>query len=179
MKYFRKMTGERIYLSPINPDDYVTYTKWFNDKDMVGNLGMFSQMISLSKEKKTVEDMASGNTHHYAIVLQDDDLLIGGISLDSVDHRSRKAELGIFIGEEEYRGRGYGTEAIGLILHYGFLTLNLHNIMLCVHGDNTQGITCYLKNGFKEFGCRRESHFKDGRYVDTIYMDILATEWQA
>jgi len=179
MRYFKKMTGERIYLSPLNPDDAVTYTKWFNDKDMVGNLGLYTQMISLSKEKQTLEDMAAGNTHHYAIILLDGDLLIGGVSLDSVNHRCRAADLGIFIGDEAYRSKGYGAEAIRLILNYGFNDLNLHNIMLTVHADNLRGIACYEKVGFKEIGRRREAMFKNGRYIDMVYMDIMDTEYNA
>jgi len=84
-----------------------------------------------------------------------------------------------FIGEEADRGRGYGAEAIRLILDYGFNTLNLHNIQLHLNGDNAQALACYKKVGFKEFGRRRESKFHSGRYVDQIYMDILDSEFLA
>ena len=56
--------------------------------------------------------------------------MIGCISLQNIDHRNRNAFIGIFIGEEENRSKGYGAEAICLILDYGFKTMNLHNIML-------------------------------------------------
>jgi len=95
----------------------------------------------------------------------------------SIEHIHRRATLGLFIGDAEQRGKGYGTEAIRLLLSYGFNILNLHSIMLVVHADNPKGLACYKKVGFKEFGRRRESRMKAGRYIDLIYMDILSTEF--
>jgi len=111
------------------------------------------------------------------MVLLDGDILIGHIDLHDVDHHSRHAFLGICIGDGEHRGKGYGTEAIRLVLDYGFNTVNLHNIMLSVHADNYAGIACYKKVGFKEAGRRREWLFKNGKYIDVVYMDILEREF--
>ncbi|MCL2055616.1 MAG: GNAT family N-acetyltransferase [Oscillospiraceae bacterium] len=175
MKYFKKIVGKRLYLSPLSLDDAEIFTKWVNDPAVSCNLGNYPAQISLSSEKTYLEDLAK--KHCYSIVLHDGDVMIGNLGLGDIDHRSRKATLGIMIGEAEMRGKGYGTEAICLILDYGFNTLNLHNIMLYVHADNGQGIACYKKAGFREFGRRRESHFKNGRYIDVIHMEILSTEW--
>jgi RimJ/RimL family protein N-acetyltransferase len=99
--------------------------------------------------------------------------MIGSISLHNIDHRNRHAFIGIFIGGAEHRGNGYGTEAVRLILSYGFKTMNMHNIMLSVHADNLSAINCYKKAGFRETGRRSEWVFKDGAYIDVIYMEIL------
>ena len=175
MRYFRKITGERIYLSPMNKDDVEIYTKWLNDQEVAANLGQFTKVISLDSEQKALEDMTSDG-YNFAIV-KNDDTLIGNISLFDVRHVSRNATTGLFIGEKENRGKGYGSEALRLILGYGFTTLNLHNIMLKVFSDNEQAIACYKKVGFTEFGRRRDSCFKGGRYVDDVHMDILAEEF--
>ena len=103
-------------------------------------------------------------------------LLLGHISLHDIDHLNRNAFLGVMIMETE-RNKGYGAEAIRLLLKYGFRTLNLNNIMLSVHADNLQAIACYRKVGFKMAGRRRESICKDGEYIDKLYMDILAREF--
>ena len=176
MRYFKKVQGERLYLSPMNTDDAEIYTKWMNDFNVSGNLGNYRSMISLHNEKKALEEMASEG-HNFAIVLNDSNTLIGNISLMDVDGIHRSATVGLFIGEAEKRGKGYGTEALRLIVGYGFKILNLHNIMLLVHSDNEQGYACYKKAGFKEFGRRRESQFKNGRYVDDIYMEILDADF--
>ena len=172
MRYFRKIVGQRVYLSPVNEDDAKIYTKWLNDYSVSGNLGNYRQMISLAVERETLHHMTSAG-QNYAIVLCENDTLIGNVSLMEIDNVNRVATAGMFIGEPENRNKGYGSEALRLILHYGFNTLNLHNIMLLVHSDNEQGIACYKKAGFREFGRRREAKYKDGAYVDVVYMEIL------
>ena len=177
MRYFKKIIGENLYLSPINKDDCEIYTKWLNDVKVSGNLGNYKQMISLMSEQKILEELAVGQT--YAIVLNDNDKLIGNIGFNEIDNITRKASVGLFIGEKENRGKGYGAEALRLILDYGFKTLNLHNVMLIVHSDNERAIACYKKVGFREFGRRREATYKAGRYIDVVYMDILDGEFYA
>jgi len=180
MRYFEKLSGERLFLSPMNPDDAGQYTKWLNDPAVAVNLGMYPKMLSLPAEKKYLEGLADRASHDFAIVLRNEDggRLIGNISLvDMGSNIDRTATLGLFIGDEENRGRGYGAEAIRLILGYGFSTLNLHNIQLHLNSDNARALACYKKVGFKEFGRRRESKFHSGRYVDQIYMDILDSEF--
>jgi RimJ/RimL family protein N-acetyltransferase len=178
MKYFKKIVGENVYLSPMNTDDVEIYTKWLNDYDVSGYLGIYRQMISLRSEEETLARLTSEG-QNYAIVLIDGDVLVGNIGLNEIDHVNRKADIGLFIGEAANRGKGYGAEALRLMLQYGFDTLNLHNIMLIVHSDNERAIACYEKVGFRELGRRRDAKFKDGRYVDDIFMEILDAEFRA
>ena len=175
MRYFHKMTGSRIYLSPMNSSDTELYTKWLNDEAVAANIGQYRKIISLASEQKYLDNTVMDG-HNYAIVLLDGDKLIGNISLMDDNSVDRTATLGIFIGDEEYRSKGYGAEAIRLILDYGFKTLNLRNIMLTVHSDNPRAVACYKKVGFCEFGRRRNAVYKTGRTVDLIYMDILDNE---
>jgi len=178
MRYFRKIVGKRLYLSPFNADDTEIYSKWaewMNDKTVADNYGGPQNLVSLAGAKKTLEELKG---YRFAIILLDGDILIGHISLHDIDHLNRNAFIGIFIGEEEHRKKGYGAEAVRLILDYGFKTLNLHNIMLSVHADNYAAISCYKKAGFTETGRRREWVFKNGEYIDKIYMSILAREFE-
>ena len=176
MKYFPKITGERLYLSPISLDDAEIYTRWLNDPAVADHVGLYRQMVSLGNEKKTLEQI-SNEGHHYAIVLKDNDELIGNIGLADIEPVHRRATLGLFIGNAERRGKGFGPEAIRLLLGFGFHILNLHNIMLTVHADNPQGLACYKKVGFREIGRRRDARMKDGRYIDLVFMDILDSEF--
>ncbi|MDR2590882.1 MAG: GNAT family N-acetyltransferase [Oscillospiraceae bacterium] len=176
MKYFQKIIGENLFLSPISIEDAEQYTKWLNDPAVAIPLGHYKNMMSLSNEKKALEGLTTEG-HNYAIILKDAERLIGNIGFFDINHISRRATIGLFIGEAEMRGKGYGTEAIRLLLKFGFDTLNLHNIMLQCDSDNKQGIACYKKVGFQEFGRRRSSTFKNGCYLDTVHMDILSTEF--
>lgn len=115
---------------------------------------------------------------NFAIVLLENDKLIGNCGLMNIDQTNRKATIGIFIGDKEEQNKGYGTEVIKLLLDYGFNYLNLHNINLGLMEFNKRALACYKKCGFKEYGRRRKCNFVNGKYYDTIYMDILAEEFK-
>jgi len=178
MRYFRKLAGERLYLSPFDADDteiVAKWAQWMNDGTVADGYGGHHNLVSPASAKKTLEELKG---YRFAMVLLEGDVLIGHVSLHDIDHLHRHAFLGIFIGEEQYRNKGYGAEAIRLALGYGFKTLNLHTIMLSVHADNYAAIACYKKAGFRDAGRRREWLFKDGKYLDILYMDMLAREFE-
>ena len=96
----------------------------------------------------------------------------------NINQKDRCAEVGIFIGDEKNRSKGYGTESLKMLLDLGFNYLNFNNIMLGVKSFNQRAIACYTKVGFKEYGRRRESYFLNGKYYDDVYMDILSREFK-
>ena len=178
MKYFKKLVGESVYLSPINPDDYEIYTKWLNDSEVTQFLASFDvRVLSVAKEREALIGMAASG-YNFAIIRAEDDTLLGNVSLMGVDLVNRRASVGIFIGEAENHSNGYGAEAIRLVLDYGFNTLGLHNIELSVFADNERAIACYKKVGFRECGRRTEAYFKRGRFIDLVIMEILDREWE-
>lgn len=179
MEYYKKIVGERLYLSPINSDGVDTYLKLMNeDKTLAVNFGQYSHMVSSKNDLNWIYEPPK-DMQRFAIVLLDKDMLIGSISLHNINHLNRNAYIGIFVGGEEQRGKGYGAEALRLILNYGFRTMNLHSINLTVHGDNYEGISCYKKVGFQEVGRLPEVLFIDGKYVDKVYMSILEQDFKA
>ena len=158
MKYFKKLIGERIYLSPRNNEEIEKFTQWLNDFQTTDYLGRSSYIITLESEKQYFEETIDKN-YNFFIVTLDDDKLIGTVGLEKFDAINRTATLGIFIGDKEYRSQGYGTEAIKLILDYGFNYLNLNNIKLDLMSFNERALKCYQKCGFKEYGRRRKCKF--------------------
>ena len=177
MTYFKKIVGERLYLSPINLEDAEKYTEWVNDLEITINLDIASDIITVEKEKEILEEI-SKEGYNFAIVELDNDKLLGNCGLIDVNMKHRKAELGIFIGNKDYWNQGYGEEAIKLLLDYGFNLLNLHNIYLRVHSFNKRALNCYKNCGFKEIGRRREAYIVGNEKYDDIYMDILDTEFE-
>jgi RimJ/RimL family protein N-acetyltransferase len=175
MKYFRKISGSRCYLSPINPDDYEKYTEWLNDPEVAVHLHLFPDIITLSGEREFL-DRLSREGHTFAIVDLETNELIGNCGFPTVDFVNRCSDFGIFIGNKRYWNRGYGEEAVTLALDYGFNILNLTNIMLTVFSFNRRAIACYRKCGFREIGRRRKAKLLGGREYDILFMDILAEE---
>ena len=175
MKYFPKLMGRWLYLSPLCIDDASIYVKWMNDRVVSENIGVDTKVSTLEGEKEWLEKHQNG--YNFGIVLKEGDELIGAIGFSHVDLVHRNAMLKMFIGDEQNRGHGYGKEAIKLLLDYGFNNLNLNNIMLKVYSCNTRAIKVYESLGFKKNGVRHRSHYFKGEFYDEIYMEILKDEY--
>lgn len=181
MKYFKKLLGDRIYLSPksILDEDIEKYTNWMNDFNVTDYTGRSGHIVTLLGEKEWIEKSAKNNDNrNFDIIDLDSNTLIGAISLEHFNWIERSAVLGIFIGDEKYRNNGYGVEAINLLLEYGFKYLNLHSIRLSLLAINERAHKCYLKCGFKDTGRSREEIFLNGKYYDKLHMDILEHEFK-
>jgi len=172
------LIGERLYLRPLEMADVPTGLRWINDPEITRTLGIYRPMNEV-REREWFENRYKDDKEIVlAIVLKEQDKHIGNIGLHRIDWKERGAELGIMIGERDEWDKGYGTEAIGLLLGYGFERLNLHRIYLRVYTNNPRGIRSYEKAGFRKEGLLRESHFSEGRYWDEIIMGILEEEWR-
>ena len=177
MKYFKKLVGERIYLSPRNVEDVEIFTKWMNDFYITDYTGRSHQVVTLQDEKQYLEN-SGGDKNTFVKIDTQKDEMIGTVGLHKIDNINRTATLGIFIGNRDYWSKGYGTEAIQLLLDFGFNYLNLKNIDLAVMEFNPRAVKCYQKCGFKEIGRRRKCKFINGKYYDSILMDILAEDFK-
>lgn len=180
MKYFKKLVGENIYLSPrtTDPEDIEQFTKWLNDFETTDYIGRSGAIISLNGEKQYLEEnQNNSNDICFLIIESKTDKFIGTVGIEKINNISRTGTLGIFIGNKEARNKGYGTEAINLLLDFAFNYRNLNNVILGLMEFNQRAFACYKKCGFKEIGKRRKSNFINGKYYDNIYMDILAEEF--
>ncbi len=104
---------------------------------------------------------------------------IGNCCLKDHDHQAKRAELWIYIGDRENRGSGTGSQALALLLDYGFLTLELNRIFVYVVGAERNAEGLYRRAGFRHEGRLREHLSINGRLYDAVYMGILKEEWLA
>lgn len=170
-------TGRRICFRPLEIEHGPVFQAWINDPENHQFL-MRVRPISGAEEKAWLEKAHEQKQHHhFEIWLREPAKLIGICSLREDLHRS--ADLGITIGDPEHQGRGYGAEAIGLLLDYGFLTLGLHRIGLSVYENNPRGMRCYEKCGFRREGARREARWWAGRWWTIFDYAILEHEWHS
>jgi len=173
--YYKKMTGKKCYLSPINVNDAEKFTEWLNDLEVTEHLTLHTQIISIEKEKEFLAMLSK--EHAYSIIDIEKNELIGNCGFHNIDHINQTAEIGIFIGNKKYWNTGYGTEAMSLLMDYGFKALNLHSIFLRVFAFNERAIKCYKKTGFKTIGKQREALLRRNERHDIIFMDILQNEF--
>ncbi len=177
MKYFHKLVGEKVFLSPLNEEDAEKFAEWISDLEASLYLGQAENVISLDNQKEKLQEMM-GEGYNFAVVEKSLDELIGSCGLMDVNSIHGTAELGIFIGDKNHWNKGYGTEACELLVDFGFNILNLNNIMLSVYEFNQRAFACYEKLGFKEIGRRRKAREVGGEKYDEVFMDLLAEEFK-
>ena len=175
------LVGDRVRLRPLLEDDVPTLAQWEMDP---GRSVMLLDRVAPPSEAAAREKLAKwsaneGNELGFTIVAQDGpQQLVGHIIVFGIRPKDRSATVGIAIGRD-YLGRGYGTDAMRVIVGYGFRELGLHRIQLSVAPFNPAGIRAYEKAGFTEEGRRRESVWHDGRWYDEVLMSVLDHEWAA
>ncbi len=169
---------QRIRLCAPRPEDAEKLARWTEDADYI------RQLDTDYARPVTVEDMAkrmneSGpNSVYFHIRTLDTDQFIGFVVLHSIEWNNQCGLLAIGIGEPEFRGHGYSSEALQLIINYAFRELNLNRIGLDVISTNPRAIRAYQKAGFQMEGTMRQAVLRDGQPADRIIMGILRSEWK-
>lgn len=139
-----------------------------------------AHLWSAKKIKEWFEkDLDSALPHHldFAIRALAEDKLIGFIGFDGINWINRDSFVAIGIGEPDFWSKGYGSDAMRLMLRYGFTELNLHRISLTVFEQNPRGIRSYEKCGFTHEGRIRDFLLRDGKRSDMLHMGILRVDW--
>jgi RimJ/RimL family protein N-acetyltransferase len=180
MTYYKKLVGDKCYLSPPCLEDAERWTEWDNDMEVTIPMGEESYTpISVERAREQISNVIKKQDHFFSIIDLKTEKPIGRCMLFAMDLVDKRAMFGIAIGDKAYWNKGYGLEATRLILDYGFNLLNLHNIMLGVYSFNKRAISCYKKIGFKEIGKRRQARIIGRKKYDIILMDILADEFES
>lgn len=172
--------GERVRLRAIEREDVPRFLRWFNDPEVRQYLTMY-RPLSRAEEERWVESRASRREDIVlAIEVRAGDqwVHIGNVGLHRIDWKNRTATLGIVIGEREFWGKGYGTEAVRTMLRYAFGELGLNRVELETYSFNPRAIRCYEKAGFRREGIRRQALYRNGKFHDVILMGILRDEFK-
>jgi RimJ/RimL family protein N-acetyltransferase len=168
--------GARVYLRPFELADAEPLTAWINDRRVAQTL-QFRWPMSVHQEEDYLGTLYTSKTDMVVgICLKEDNRLIGGTGLHQIDPIHRRAVFGIFIGEVDEWGNGYGTEATRLMIDVAFDRLNLRRLELDVHSFNPAAKRVYEKLGFEVEGVRRQHTHHAGRYHDTYLMALLRSE---
>ncbi len=174
------IVGERVALGPLRRDLLPLYMRWRNDFIVARTLDDDPGPETLEARMAWYERVSTDQeTVRFTVYERVTWRPIGLANLHDLDHRQGTAELGLVIGEQEARGRGYGAEVTRLMLDFAFTALRLHSVMLRVYAYNLAGQRAYEKAGFREFGRRRESRVFAGRRWDEVYMECLASDFES
>ena len=172
-------TGEKVRLRAYTKEDIPIRLSYINDIEIANSLTAdVPYPITLHEEEKWFESISSGSDKYmFAIETIDGNHFIGGCSINDVNWKNSVATVGIFIGDKDYWGNGYGNDAMNILISFIFNEMNINKIRLISYSFNKRAIKSFEKCGFVIEGILRNEVFKDGTYFDKIAMGILREEF--
>ena len=170
------INGEKISLRPITREDTGLIVAWRNKPEVMKNF-VFRQPFTRELHENWLNTKVdTGKVIQYIIMDKETGQSVGSVYYRDIAPENDCAEYGIFIGEEDYLGRGFGTETARLFTRFGLDVLKLHRISLRVLDGNDIARRSYEKAGFVTEGIFRDMVKLDGEYRDVIFMAMLNEE---
>ena len=174
--------GDKVYLRPFEMSDREAYKRWRADADPMATAEFgYRAPLSDSEVDNYIgarADQQGKPDYQFVICLLENDKAIGNCMLQGHDVRRRNAELGIVIGEADYRGKGYGSDACNALLDFAFGELGLERVSLSTLAGNKAGQHAYAKAGFAVEGTARNATFNRGKFHDVVLMGIIRADWE-
>ena len=170
----RFLETERIYLRELRKEDASgNYYHWLNAPEINQYLETRFIPRSVANLEQYIVSM-DGNTNEilFGICLKETDEHIGNIKIGPINQVHRYADIGLLIGEKSQWGKGFASEAIGLMCHFGFDVLNLHKLKAGCYEDNIGSAKAFFKNGFEEEGRMKKQWFINNRYQDSLILGL-------
>ncbi|HLO34174.1 MAG TPA: GNAT family protein [Anaerolineales bacterium] len=178
--------GQDIRFGPIDHEkDPEIESKWTHDSQFMRLMEtdparpMSAAMIKKKYEKLEKQVEEDKNLFHFMIRAKADDRLIGKAIIQWIEWTNGNGFLRLGIGAAEDRRKGYGTQALQMLLRFAFAELNLFRLSAAVPEYNEGAIALLQKFGFAQEVCRRKALERDGRRWDLYIFGLLSSEWQA
>ncbi|MCR5209312.1 MAG: GNAT family N-acetyltransferase [Lachnospiraceae bacterium] len=166
-----RIEGNRIFLRQMRADDTKDILRWRNNPSVVRRF-IYRETVTEEDHLKWIrEKVDTGLVKQFIITVRETGRGIGSVYLQKIDMDNKTAEFGIFIGEDDENGKGYGTEALQLITNYAFEKLGLVRLTLRVLEDNKSARSVYEKNGWIMVPDDCGSIMSDGREVRILDME--------
>ena len=172
------LKGERVVLRPMKPDDIARQHAFNQDLELYGLDSDYQRASPLERAQAFYESRTRFDDDIAPFAIEADGKYIGFCSLMHLRDRHGNMELGILIGDRDYWGRGYGRDAVALLLNYGFHYLGARRIELTTNAKNVRAFRCFSACGFQEEGRPRKVVWIEGEYTDLVNMSILREEWE-
>lgn len=172
----KEIIGKKVKLRFIQQEDTENIINWRN-KDFVRKNFIFQELFTKEIHENWLKTKVdTGEVAQFIIYQLEDNTPIGSVYLRDIDRVNKKAEYGIFIGEESALGKGFGSEVAKLTLNYAFEYLGLHKVMLRVFAYNIRAIQSYKNAGFVQEAYLSDEIRIDGKYHDMILMAKINTK---
>lgn len=170
------LKGELVYLRALEPED-LEFLYQVENNENVWHLSHTQTPYSLFVLKQYIKnakaDIYEAGQLRLTICTNQNLKPVGFIDLFDFDPKNKRAGVGILVYDKKDRNRGYGKEALMLLIKYAFLHLNLHQLYASIETDNISSISLFTNYGFECTGVRKEWNFQYGKWKDEGFYQLL------
>ncbi len=170
------LLGNKTNLRPVSREDIPKILVWINDPEV---RQFVSSVVPTTQkfEEDWVDGLCKDKDNIVLVIVTKEGKAIGLMGLHRIDWVNRVATTGALIGDKEYWGKGFGSDAKMALLDYAFNTLNLRRINSDVIAFNERSLNYSLRCGYQIEGKKRQAMFRHGKYWDRIELGLLREEW--
>ena len=172
-----EIRGKKIILRRQREEDAPFFAYWFNQPQVMFQCG-FEKTTDEEEEKRTINVSHKSEDSVWFTITDLDGNIIGETGLLRMFPAWHQTDLTIIIPDPEMQHKGYGSEAIRIMLDMAFHEYEMHRVSIGVVGLNTDALEFYKKIGFKQEGILEEAYYYNDEYSDLIMMRILSQEWK-
>ena len=168
--------GSLVRLRALENSDLIPLTDFSNDYAVMR--GASGAILYPSTAEDTGRDMSRSTSYtsgeyQFAIETKEHKRFIGKCGFTRVNWKNRLAELAILIGDGAYRGKGYGEDAVRLLIRFGFEEMNLRKLEAYVFDFNEAALRCYEKCGFRREAVLKKEMYREGAYHDVVILTLF------
>lgn len=169
-----------VYLRALELDDFRTTINWRKDDEIWQGVLGEKYFVSSEYEKQWVADaIKSKNEIKLGVCVKETDELIGLASIVAMDLINRSARSQILIGQKDCWGKGFGSQAVELLLGFAFLERGLERMWVRILETNKASIALHEKIGYQREGVMRKAAYKNGKFQNVVVLSLLREEFDA
>lgn len=173
-----RIEGSQIILRPMEYGDTDRIIEWRNS-ERVRSRFIYREPFTVEGHCRWIETMIhTGKAVQFMICEKEGERPVGSVYFRDIDREKKEAEYGIFLGEDDALGKGYGTEAAGLAVEYAFFRMGLKRLVLRVFTDNEAAVRSYRRVGFVEERILRNMECSDGERKDMLFMSLHSSKYR-
>ncbi len=166
----KRIVGQKVILRPMGYEDTDLIVKWRNNERVRRNF-IYRETFTSQGHQNWIKTMVdTGKAVQFIICEKDDMRPVGSVYFRDIDRIKKEAEYGIFLGEDDAAGKGYGTETACLAVAYAFEKMGLKKLVLRVFTDNEAAAKSYRNAGFMEESIMKDVECSDGEKKDMFFM---------
>ncbi len=177
---FEILTTERLILKKLTPEGFICLFENYSDDEIKKQLGLTSEEELIKEKAKS----RGGYTTYdrtivaFLLVLKSSNETIGRCGYHNWYKDHHRAEVGYALNKEEHKRKGYMSEALNVILEYGFNSLNLNRIEACISPANIASQSLIKKHGFTREGYLRQHFIRNAEIQDSLIFSLLKEEYK-